>query len=305
MASEMKWFRLYSEIVHDPKVRRLKDAAKFGILVGLLALAGESKVRGWVCIDEDMPYELDELAEILMATEDKISETISELQKLRIIQMGEDGIIKFANWEKRQYDKPSDSPEAVKERVKRHREKKKSVSTNECNADVTPLKRQSNAIYTETDTERDTDNKSNTSNNSSLLSKEGGFGGKQTTSGDIIEIEGQIEFLKIFEQEFGRKLTPMERQSIIDIAKNYSPDFILKALKEAVIKQKMSISYVLGILKDWEINNLKTLTDIENYEKSFTLSRKNYAKSKSKDPKVRAPAVADKKKEMLMRSMYS
>lgn len=75
MSGEMKWFRLYSEILRDPKVRRLKSAAKFGVFVGLLTLANDGKVRGWVCIEEDMPYEVDELADLLMATPELITES--------------------------------------------------------------------------------------------------------------------------------------------------------------------------------------------------------------------------------------
>lgn len=297
MSGEMKWFRLYSEIIHDPKVRRLKDAAKFGVLVGLLALASECKIRGWVCIEEDMPYELDELAEILMATPEKISETISDLQKLRIIQVDDDGIIKFPNWDKRQYDKPSDRPDAVRERVKRHREKKKNVSPAECNADVTPLKRECNAIDTDTELDKDIDldNKSYVSNNTSLLSIEGGYGGKQP-SGDVVEIAEHIDVLNLFEHEFGRTLSHVEKQSIIELAKKYDHEIIKKAVTEAVIKQKLTISYVRGILKDWEIHNLKTMDEIEKYEMEFA---KNKALKKGGQAYGNGPPGSDPAEDIL------
>jgi hypothetical protein len=71
---------------------------------------------------------------------------------MKIVKDGDS--IAFINFQKRQYDKPSDAPERVSERVKKHRERHGNATTEPCNADVT----RGNALYTETETETKTEN---------------------------------------------------------------------------------------------------------------------------------------------------
>ncbi|WP_342512189.1 DnaD domain-containing protein [Sporosarcina sp. FSL K6-1522] len=81
--------------------------------------------------------------------------------------------------------------------------------------------------------------------------------------------EGEI--FSLFEQEFGRFLSPMECESIamwFD-EDGHSVEIIRAALKEAVLAQKLSLRYIDRILFEWKKKNVKTLSDVERQTKSF------------------------------------
>lgn len=81
--------------------------------------------------------------------------------------------------------------------------------------------------------------------------------------------EGEI--YSLFEQEFGRLLSPMECETIamwID-KDGHSADIIRAALKEAVLAQKMSLRYIDRILFEWKKKNVKTMKDVERQTQSF------------------------------------
>ncbi|MHA6259665.1 DnaD domain-containing protein [Sporosarcina sp. CAU 1771] len=81
--------------------------------------------------------------------------------------------------------------------------------------------------------------------------------------------EGEI--FQLFEQEFGRFLSPMESESIsmwLD-DDGHSVEIIRAALKEAVIAEKLSLRYIDRILFEWKKKNIKTLTQVENQTKKF------------------------------------
>lgn len=300
--SGMKWFRMYSEARNDAKLRSLTDA-QHRVWFNLMCYAGEQLEERGSC-----PMHDEELLAIEVANGDVdlLAETLERLVKLRIISIN-DNIITFTNWQKRQYDKDSDRPEATRERKRKSREK--AAETREVSSETTPVTPMSrpvtpcHATYTDTDTETYTDNNNiNTDgiNNTSPLSIEGGFGGKQT-SGDVVEIVEHIDVLKLFEQEFGRLLSPMERQNIIDLAKKYSLELIKKAVSIAVEKRKITIAYVRGILEDWERNNLRNLREVVEYEKKFIKSKSTRKKPEAKggQANVNGPPRSDPAEDIL------
>ncbi|AQQ53602.1 DnaD domain-containing protein [Planococcus lenghuensis] len=82
-------------------------------------------------------------------------------------------------------------------------------------------------------------------------------------------MEGEI--FKLFEQEFGRFLSPLESETItmwID-QDGHTPDVIRMALKEAVLSQKMSLRYIDRILFEWKKKNIKSSTDVSKHTLSF------------------------------------
>ncbi|MDH7576354.1 MAG: DnaD domain protein [Bacillota bacterium] len=80
---------------------------------------------------------------------------------------------------------------------------------------------------------------------------------------------------RIFEQEFGRPLTPMECTHILRWYKDegYSEDLILEALKRAVLRGIFNLNYIDRILSHWARNNLKTTQEINQYEEKFFTQR--------------------------------
>ena len=71
-------------------------------------------------------------------------------------------------------------------------------------------------------------------------------------------VEEKMNMVDIFEEQFGRPLTPMEFDSIKEwVQSGYSEEIILKALKEAVKSQVLTLRYIEGILINWAQNGVK------------------------------------------------
>ena len=91
---------------------------------------------------------------------------------------------------------------------------------------------------------------------------------KEVVAEDKVD-EGEL--FKLFEQEFGRFLSPMEAESIsmwLD-EDGHSPAIIRAALKEAVLAQKVSLRYIDRILFEWKKKNVKSMADVERHAKKF------------------------------------
>lgn len=146
------WFRMHSEARNDRKLAVL-TADQFRVWFNLLCFANEQKERGTFEVDD---MELLAL-EVTGGDEDLLAETLARLQKLKML-VQEGTTCAFVNWDKRQYDKPSAKPDAVRARVAKSRENKReavrpegendystSVQTvtsedvTPCNAEVTPV----------------------------------------------------------------------------------------------------------------------------------------------------------------------
>ena len=135
--SKMTWFKFHSEFRNDPKIKRLPVAERYAFIV-LLCLASEAETRGAITgfDDDDIAFELE------MQVEDW--KTLKAKFKVKgFIDFSQDEIL-IRNWDKRQYDKPSDHPEATKQRKRLQRERDKLAKAQDvtpCHADVTPMSR--------------------------------------------------------------------------------------------------------------------------------------------------------------------
>jgi len=133
----ISWLKLHHEVIHDIKLRRFTAQEKWAWIV-LLVLASESSDRGIIAADDD------DIADACGFT--STQDWLYYRDKLIVKGMLDLTIsgVKIANWDKRQYDKPSDKPEATKERKRKQREKeteKRAIASR----DVTPESRLSHA----------------------------------------------------------------------------------------------------------------------------------------------------------------
>lgn len=111
----MNWFRLYAEARNDAKLRSLTDA-QHRVWFNLLCYASEQTERGVIA-----EYDAELLAlEVAGGDTDLLTGTLDRLARLRIVTVAPD-TISFIHWLERQYDKPSDRPAAVRERVAKSR----------------------------------------------------------------------------------------------------------------------------------------------------------------------------------------
>ncbi|WP_301109857.1 DnaD domain-containing protein [Sporosarcina sp.] len=101
--------------------------------------------------------------------------------------------------------------------------------------------------------------------------------------------EGEVYTL--FEQEFGRFLSPMECETIamwID-KDGHTAEIIRAALREAVLAQKMSLRYIDRILFEWKKKNVKTMKDVERQTQAFRPVAAVAANQTPENPVKRVP----------------
>src|SRR6185312_11800733 len=112
----MPWFRLYTEARNDAKLRTLAVEERW-VWFCLLCYAAEQDERG--CVPPTDPFIL--AAEVAGGDEELLARTVAKLVRLKVVTDCEQGIC-FVNFTKRNYDKPSDSAEATRERKRKQRE---------------------------------------------------------------------------------------------------------------------------------------------------------------------------------------
>jgi len=118
VAARLPWFRAYCEARTDKKLGKLEDD-EHRVWFHLLCYAAENDVRGMIDMTDR------ELVALECAKDDMelLDRTVAKLTRLKIVAQ-EDPFIYFVKFAERQYDNPSSRPEAVKERVRKHREQK-------------------------------------------------------------------------------------------------------------------------------------------------------------------------------------
>lgn len=133
----MRWFRLYTDILDDPKcnVSNMPDET-FRTFIMLMAYASELEKDGKIFPENDPAWRL-------RISQSDLEKHLSTLLLLEIIELKK-GIISFKNWDKRQFASDNST-----ERVKRFRNGQRNVSVT---ADETPPETES-----ETESESETE----------------------------------------------------------------------------------------------------------------------------------------------------
>lgn len=126
--------RLWTDILGDPKLMRAsrKGARHLVILPWLFAFAKQANDGGRLSINGE-PAEPQDIADLVPSVNAaKIERGLRELEAIGVLSRDDDGVLRLANWERRSGGKPSDAPDAVRERVARHRDRQRAA------AEVTP-----------------------------------------------------------------------------------------------------------------------------------------------------------------------
>ncbi|MCF6093331.1 DnaD domain-containing protein [Microaerobacter geothermalis] len=87
----------------------------------------------------------------------------------------------------------------------------------------------------------------------------------------ILQQPLETDLYTLFENEFGRPLSPMECETITlwQDQDGYSRELIVSALREAVYSGKVTIKYIDRILLEWQKNGIKTAEEAKNYSMKF------------------------------------
>jgi hypothetical protein len=111
----LPWFRVYTEIVDDPKMARL-TGGEFRTWIYLLALARQAEEPGVVYMG------IPALAWRLRLTEDQLRSDLATLEREGMVDLKEAGAVRVVKFIERQYGKPSDWPDATRDRKRRSRD---------------------------------------------------------------------------------------------------------------------------------------------------------------------------------------
>ncbi len=94
-----------------------------------------------------------------------------------------------------------------------------------------------------------------------------------------ISQEDNNNLYSMFEEEFGRTLSPMEYEIISCWKDNgCSEEMISLALKEAVYNGVSNLRYIDKIIHEWNKKGIKTIEDVEKDRKAFKTKQENNEK---------------------------
>ena len=103
---------------------------------------------------------------------------------------------------------------------------------------------------------------------------------------DVTKQEEESSLYSIFEQEFGRPLSPFECETLGMWMDDHDDSQLIKAaLREAVVSGKLNFRYIDRILFEWKKNGIKTIDQARVYSEKF---RTHQRREQQQQPK---PAV--------------
>lgn len=242
--SEIKWIKITTDVFDDEKIC-LIDAlpdhdAILVIWFKILVLAGKLNKNGVLAISPNLVYTDEMLANRFQRPLNTVRMALGIFERFGMIEVIE-GVITLPNWEKHQnIDGMEKVKEQTRKRVARHREKQKELAIGNvtCNVTVT----ESNGTEKERDKELDKDKNITTTSNSENI-------------------------LELFQSEFRRLLSGFEIEEINHLLNENDSGLVKEALRIAVTSGKPNVSYIGGILRNWQQNQVTTIEQVRQYKK--------------------------------------
>lgn len=139
------WMRLYTEIRHDRKIRRLPPSLRW-LWVVIMTMAKDSPEPGWLKLSCNVTVTVDDLVDEADIPLQEVNDGIKVFTEQEMLEKI-DGVYHLVNWDKRQYVSDSSA-----ERVRKHRDKAKKEPVSSIK-DVTLQERYSNDNVTPPETE--------------------------------------------------------------------------------------------------------------------------------------------------------
>lgn len=126
------WFRLWDEMVDDPKLLRHSTNVRW-VWLCIMTLANRSPLRGRLYISENEPCSIEDIVRISRESAEVVSEAVRVFESKRYAMLGKDrkGAWVVRNWERRQ---PGNNDSSNSLRQKRFRERQKALRNASRNA---------------------------------------------------------------------------------------------------------------------------------------------------------------------------
>ena len=247
--SEIKWIKITTDIFDDEKIR-LIDAlpdhdAILVIWFKILALAGKHNRNGLLMMSDKVHYTDEMLATIFQRPLNTVRMALGVFEQFGMIEII-DGVIALPNWEKHQnIDGMEKIKEQTRNRVARYREKQKNLAIGNVTGNVTVT--DGNALEedkTKIKKRLDKDENITTTSNSENI-------------------------LELFQSEFRRLLSGFEIEEINHLLHENDVDLVKEALKTAINLGKPNIKYIGGILRNWQLNQVTTVEQVQQSQKQY------------------------------------
>jgi len=246
--SEIKWIKITTDVFDDEKIC-LIDAlpdhdAILVIWFKILVLAGKLNKNGVLAISPNLVYTDEMLANRFQRPINTVRMALGIFERFGMIEVIE-GVITLPNWEKHQnIDGMEKVKEQTRKRVARHREKQKELAIGNvtCNVTVTESNGTEEERDKELDKELDKDKNITTTSNSENI-------------------------LELFQSEFRRLLSGFEIEEINHLLNENDSGLVKEALRTAVTSGKPNVSYIGGILRNWQQNQVTTIEQVRQYKK--------------------------------------
>ena len=238
MARPKPWLKMWIEWLHDPKMLSL-SLAEQGAWWRLVTLAQQCKADGQLVKDNGSPLTLPEIANSLHIS---TSGDMKTLQSMIVKMLAADSLIwsshvlTIVHFAERQAKTTSETPEAIRDRVRRHRESK-NVTGNPLPPLTTPT--------TIKEGEAEVEVEGNALQQPLLA---------VTRNGKSVTAEAVLaEIAKLHEENFAI-ITPILSEKFKDFVKNYRGpvEWIKDAFAEAVTHNVRKWAYVEAILDRWQ-----------------------------------------------------
>ncbi|MDP2730274.1 MAG: phage replisome organizer N-terminal domain-containing protein [Dehalococcoidales bacterium] len=97
------WVKLWIKESLIGTIREDLTAAERGVWYDFLLLAGNSRIPGVICANENTPIPIKRIAGILNITEQLVNQSIEKFVQSGRIEVDSQGIISIINWSKYQY----------------------------------------------------------------------------------------------------------------------------------------------------------------------------------------------------------
>lgn len=92
--------------------------------------------------------------------------------------------------------------------------------------------------------------------------RQGTGGNRQDTLKVAVTEADLIEAELWFERSFRARLTPMQKEEVHRLVKAYGKDLVIEALRQAVLNNKLTLSYIGSILRRWKREGLRTVFEV-------------------------------------------
>nr|WP_279381064.1 phage replisome organizer N-terminal domain-containing protein [Clostridium botulinum] len=283
IVSDIKWIKITTDMFEDEKIRLIdampeRDTIHY-IWIRLLVQAGKTNCNGFIFLSDNIPYTDEMLSTIFCRPLTSIRLALKTLKDFGMIEVDEENLIKITNWDKHQNVEGMEKVRIQnKTRAKRFREKRKSLKEaseyevqekeselgreeNECvqnsdNIESNVMQEKHNVTQNENNVivtkQNKRESKNKNQNKNSIIDREKENNNTNSLSQEKQNINLQAtELLKHYENITGM-MGGLNLSAIKLAISKHGFDNIKMAVYKAFEVNKVDMTYINGILKNWK-----------------------------------------------------